>query len=272
MALDHFFKPVQSKDRSSVSKETTLPSPMGPLSKVISPSIIAAANNKVTEALAVEAAGTSERARQSSAKRGKYEKYTPRVKAQIGNYALQHGTSAAIRRFKDNFPNLKWSTVNDWKSAIIKKVKQGSSSIHIQELVDDKRGRPPILPESIAKDLRRYVYAVRDRGGVINTAVLIAAGTGMLQQREPALMQCNGGSDVLQKSWAKYFLKKMNFVKRKATTKSSITVVHFDELKQQYLMDVKVVVEMEEIPDSLIINWDQTGLNYVPVSQWTMDI
>ena len=27
---------------------------------------------------------------------------------------------------------------------------------------------------------------------------------------------------------------------------------------------------MEEIPDSLIINWDQTGINYVPVSQWTM--
>ena len=62
----------------------------------------------------------------------------------------------------------------------------------------------------------------------------------------------------------------MNYVKRKATTKSKLTVQRFEELKQQYLLDIKAVVEMEEIPHDLIINWDQTGINYIPVSQWTM--
>ena len=42
-------------------------------------------------------------------------------------------------------------------------------------------------------------------------------------------------------------------------------------LKQQFLLDIKAIVELEEIPSDLIINWDQTGINYVPVSQWTMD-
>ena len=28
---------------------------------------------------------------------------------------------------------------------------------------------------------------------------------------------------------------------------------------------------MEEIPIDLIINWDHTGTNYVPVSKWTME-
>ena len=28
---------------------------------------------------------------------------------------------------------------------------------------------------------------------------------------------------------------------------------------------------MEEIPPDLIINWDHTGINYVPVSKWTME-
>ncbi len=32
------------------------------------------------------------------------------------------------------------------------------------------------------------------------------------------------------------------------------------------------IVTFEEIPDSLVINWDQTGINYVTVSQWTMAI
>ena len=28
---------------------------------------------------------------------------------------------------------------------------------------------------------------------------------------------------------------------------------------------------MEEIPDDLIVNWDQTGIHYVPVSDWMME-
>jgi hypothetical protein len=28
---------------------------------------------------------------------------------------------------------------------------------------------------------------------------------------------------------------------------------------------------MDEIPDEVVINWDQTGIHYVPVSQWTVD-
>ena len=42
-------------------------------------------------------------------------------------------------------------------------------------------------------------------------------------------------------------------------------------LKQQFLLDIKAAVEIEEIPKDLILNWDQTGINYVPVSQWTME-
>lgn len=59
----------------------------------------------------------------------------------------------------------------------------------------------------------------------------------------------------------------MAFVKRKGSTKSKVTVEHFEEVKQQYLLDIK---ESEEILDKLSINWDQTGVNYIPISQWTM--
>lgn len=31
------------------------------------------------------------------------------------------------------------------------------------------------------------------------------------------------------------------------------------------------VVTMEDIPPELILDWDQTGINVVPASQWTMD-
>ena len=63
----------------------------------------------------------------------------------------------------------------------------------------------------------------------------------------------------------------MQFVKRKATTKAKPVIFNFEEIKHQYLIDIKAVVEMAEIPNDLIINWDQTAMKYVPVSQWTME-
>ncbi len=38
-------------------------------------------------------------------------------------------------------------------------------------------------------------------------------------------------------------------------------VKNFDEIKQDFLFDIKGVVEMEEIPPDLIFNWDQTGIS-----------
>ena len=84
-------------------------------------------------------------------------------------------------------------------------------------------------------------------------------------------LECNGGHIALKKSWAKYFLGKMNFVKQKATTKSKLIVKNFEEVRYQFLLDIKAVAEMAEIPYDLIINWDQTGIKYIPVSEWMME-
>ena len=65
-------------------------------------------------------------------------------------------------------------------------------------------------------------------------------------------------------------LKKMDFVKRRTTMKHVTRCENFDSLKEQYLLDIKAVAEMESIPDSLIIKWDRIGINYVPVSEWSM--
>ena len=46
-----------------------------------------------------------------------------------------------------------------------------------------------------------------------------------------------------------------------------MSVENFKELKEQYLLDIKACVEMDEVPDELIINWDQTGILYLR-GQW----
>lgn len=68
----------------------------------------------------------------------------------------------------------------------------------------------------------------------------------------------------------KYLMERMGFVKRRASTKAKVSVSDFQQLKVQFVIDVKVVIEMEEILGELVINWDQTWIHYIAVSSWTM--
>ena len=66
------------------------------------------------------------------------------------------------------------------------------------------RGRPSLLPDSVTADIKCYIRALRDAGGVVNTAIVLAAATGILQRKDPTSL---GGHIILKKSWAKYLLK-----------------------------------------------------------------
>ena len=63
----------------------------------------------------------------------------------------------------------------------------------------------------------------------------------------------------------------MGFVKRRASTIAKVSLSNFNDLKAQFLFDIMINVRMDEIPDQLIINWDQTAINYVPSGSWTME-
>ena len=105
----------------------------------------------------------------------------------------------------------------------------------------------------------------------LSTAIAIACAQGVIKAHDSNLLECNGGHISLTKSWAKYLLNRIGFVKQRASTKSKVSVSNFEALKTQFIYDIQVVVEMEEIPGELIVNWDQTGIHYIPVSSWTVE-
>jgi len=45
--------------------------------------------------------------------------------------------------------------------------------------------------------------------------------------------------------------------------------VDFDRVKREFLDNIVIIVEMEEIPAELILNWDQTGIEIDPSYSWT---
>ena len=64
----------------------------------------------------------------------------------------------------------------------------------------------------------------------------------------------------------------MEFVKRKGSTSAKPPVAEFEKQEEQYLSDIHAEVIMNDIPSSLIINWDHTAIHLVPVSGWTMNM
>ena len=113
-----------------------------------------------------------------------------------------------------------------------------------------------------------YLLTLREAGDGVNCT--IARATGTIRWKNSNWLACNGGHILLTEDWSRYLLERMNFIKRKANTKAKITVDNFVEMKRNFLSDIQAVVDMDEVPLCLIINWDHTALKYIPVGSWTM--
>ena len=64
----------------------------------------------------------------------------------------------------------------------------------------------------------------------------------------------------------------MGYVKQKATTKAKqqYTQEQLHQIKSKYLQQVVYMAKAHKIPENLILNLDQTGLNILPSGHWTM--
>ena len=98
-----------------------------------------------------------------------------------------------------------------------------------------------LIGETLDKQVRQYLQELRDRGGVVNTAIAIGCGTGIVMSQDPTLLASNGGGVTLTKDWAKYLLRHMGFVKRRGSTKAEVAIEDFEAIKELYLLDIKML-------------------------------
>ena len=252
--------------RQSKQNLSVLPDPKGSLSEKVPSSSIELTNDIVHDIIDEKTT--------SRGKRGEYLSLTPAQKFSIGKRAAENGVTATIRYYAKAFPDLPLSKLKETTVRRLKdnyqsslKTDQGSS----KELPGKKRGRPLMIGVDLDQQVRDYISYLRTEGAVINTHVVIGIGKGIVMGKDSNLLACNGGGIVLTKDWARNVLRRMGMVKRRANTKTKVTVEEFDETKKLFLLDIKNTTHMDEIPPQLIINWDHTGINYVPVSSWTME-
>ena len=241
------------------------------LEKVVPSSVAEAVRKEVGSAL-VQKPGLNER------KRGTYGKITPEKRAKIAKYAAENGIAAAIRHFKtkEGFSpsTLKESTVRGWKKLYCEELdrrKKKADDEPVQELPLKQTGRPLLLGRDVEESARNIIHQIRQAGGIVNNSVVIGVITGILRGTDSSLLSENGGPINVNKEVARRLLSRMQFVKRKGTTKAKVSPSDFQVLKSQFLDDIRTDIMFEGIPARLVLNWDDTGLNYVPSSSWTME-
>ena len=115
--------------------------------------------------------------------------------------------------------------------------------------------------------VQRYIRAASNRSAVITRSVVISTAK--------ALMKCYPKLALLisinERSWAQSFFKRMKFGRRKATI-AKLAIPSGAKKETQLLFNHSTVKKVNDksIPESLILNFDQTLSKFVPVANTTL--
>lgn len=126
------------------------------------------------------------------------------------------------------------------------------------------------LGDDMEASLTDYLKSLRVAGGIVNSGIVVAAATGIVEVKSPEILEKNGGSVKLTQDWAKKFLARLGWSKRKGTTSKGQTPADFPELKERMLSQLEKAVTDHKVPPELVVNWDQTAVHYIPCGEWTM--
>jgi len=208
----------------------------------------------------------------STSKRSKYIKWSEEDRYEIGKYASMNGPAAAVRKFKQHFPTLNESTARTFRSRVEADLKIAESrGIPARKALPkfrSKTGRPLLLGD-LDSMVQRYLLAASNRDAVLTRACAVSAAKALLKKYPNVV----GSIDLESSSWAKSLYKRMGFVQRKFTSaKVDIPEKARKEIEYQFHYDIVSKVERFQIPNSLVINLDQTPSPIVPGRKYTMTL
>ena len=108
-------------------------------------------------------------------------------------------------------------------------------------------------------------------GAVINYSIIITIVTGIIMAKDRTLFKENGGTIELGKNWCELISKWLDYIKRKATTTKPIIAPGLIlEISLTFSNEIKKIVQAHEIPSKMIINFNQTLLPFLLISNYTL--
>ena len=150
-----------------------------------------------------------------------------------------------------------------FKKKYLLETKKDGEFKEVTSLPTKKLGR---IGKEVDGKVQEYVTAIRKAGTPIGSSLVMAAANGTIKGHDKTLLFENGGHILITRDWALSLLGRMGYVKRKATTKSTprMSEEQSQNVRAMFLKQIAGVATLRKIPDSLIINIDQTGVKLVP--------
>ena len=195
-------------------------------------------------------------------RRAEYKRYDENTRSDIAKSALSIGVMKTARKFSMNE-----SSVRYMKQQYLRQVKLGKEPT---TLPTAPRGRPCMLGD-FDNRVQLFIRAARENGAAISARVVMSAAEGLLNKFARYQLASNGGHISVTKSWARSLLRRMGYTQRKGTKGIKHLPKDFDTIKSNYLADINKHISDNQIPDELVINWDQTGCQLLPGGNWTME-
>ena len=82
-----------------------------------------------------------------------------------------------------------------------------------------------MLGDELEKQVKTYIGYLRERGAVVNTAIVLGVAQGIVRNHNSNLLACNGGHICLGKPWAKNLLTRMSMLKDKVVHQQRLQLV-----------------------------------------------
>ena len=178
-------------------------------------------------------------------------------------YAHLHGDASAIKKFALQYPNMNESTVRTFRAKY--KSAAAAQDGEVTEIVRKPMSGRSLKLRKLDDEVQRRLKLIRESGGRIDSSIACAVGQAV-HKVKGANTNIN-----LTKGWAKSLFRRMGFTKRAATTgKLNLPKLFVDEKSFTFLNDIAMHAQQSAIPSTMILNWDQTPLQYIPASKYTM--
>ena len=199
--LQRWFKPVD-----------TLPQPKERLCATRSLHTIYNASEEVHKL------GTSSRSSREA-----YVKVASEQQAKIAQYRSMYGNTAAVCWFSKELSfAIKESSIHSWKEKYQIELQwkhEAGETDHLMKSLPSKQwGWPPLLGEKLDMEVKSYISAVCVGGGVVTSAIVMAAATAIVRRHGWNLLYSREWRLMLTKTWAKSLLHRMGYVKRRGSS------------------------------------------------------
>lgn len=126
-----------------------------------------------------------------------FYRYSPKERAQIGKYAMEHGVSAAAmtlsRKLNIQLSKTTVCSIHDGYLGELRKRRRAGDHELLHKFSERQHGRSLPLDDSLEEKLQLYIRKVREGGEAVLSKIVMAAARGMLLFYDSSKLVENGG-------------------------------------------------------------------------------